>query len=473
MSKQIIILLLLLLMIGMVLAVPEDDLDEDGILNSVDKCENTPKGATIVNPVDNIDYAGCTCDQIKEMIDTDNICIKFFCFEDKLQIEMDSYNGNFTDCPDDACVGYTYYDFPDDGYASCKNLELIEHSCEPTITENSPYCGADPNATYEEPDPVPFDIPEDKVFDEIPTLDDAKDYYLTDAVLSISAPTEITLGDSASIRSIMTFFGSGRKIVDLELFLKEQLIDTNMTFCGEDTNGTVFCYAQWSLDGTKPGKKEYELSVSYSTADGVVNERLKLPLEITTIIDKALERSNPLIGESGLTPIEEELLEMIFTEIKKKGMMEDLDMDSIKKSIRRATDFSRIDKKRTINPDSTTTYSLSIEPEKRTTLYNVTIIEAIPKAVAEHVEEIRFSIPPTEIIKDDPLIMWHFAAVDERVDLTYTINKPVQDSTGSVIMADSVEQRPIPWSAIAIMIIIPIFILGLVASRLKGKRGRS
>ncbi|MBI4739185.1 putative metal-binding motif-containing protein [Candidatus Woesearchaeota archaeon] len=53
-------------------------------------------------------------------------------------------------------------------------------------------------------------------------------------------------------------------------------------------------------------------------------------------------------------------------------------------------------------------------------LFDVTIYEEIPKAVADSTDKLTFRTPP-RIIQKDPLIAWHFVEVKERIDLSYEI----------------------------------------------------
>ncbi len=45
-------------------------------------------------------------------------------------------------------------------------------------------------------------------------------------------------------------------------------------------------------------------------------------------------------------------------------------------------------------------------------LDSLTIIEYIPKEIARSVSEIEFLIPPSKVLKDDPIVMWHLAPSD-------------------------------------------------------------
>ncbi len=46
----------------------------------------------------------------------------------------------------------------------------------------------------------------------------------------------------------------------------------------------------------------------------------------------------------------------------------------------------------------------------------------LPKCLAEHIDQVEFELPEGyEIIEEDPLVVWHFADVNDRVDLSYEV----------------------------------------------------
>lgn len=51
----------------------------------------------------------------------------------------------------------------------------------------------------------------------------------------------------------------------------------------------------------------------------------------------------------------------------------------------------------------------------------------IPKCLSEHLDKIDFSQKNYEVIKEDPLIAWHFSNVKDRIDLTYKIKGKIDE----------------------------------------------
>jgi len=79
----IINLLIIVLLTSSVIAISGDE-DDDSVIDARDKCPNTNKNEIIVEPLTNIDYAGCTCDQIKEIYGLNDEC--HFCYGDILSV---------------------------------------------------------------------------------------------------------------------------------------------------------------------------------------------------------------------------------------------------------------------------------------------------------------------------------------------------------------------------------------------------
>ncbi|MCM2325793.1 MAG: MopE-related protein [Candidatus Woesearchaeota archaeon] len=51
----------------------------------------------------------------------------------------------------------------------------------------------------------------------------------------------------------------------------------------------------------------------------------------------------------------------------------------------------------------------------------------IPKCLTPYLDDLEFELEPDEIINPDPLVAWHFATVNERVDLSYKIKKKIDE----------------------------------------------
>ncbi len=92
--------------------------------------------------------------------------------------------------------------------------------------------------------------------------------------------------------------------------------------------------------------------------------------------------------------------------------------------------------------ENKTTVSLIVKPKKD--VKKLVVYEQIPKKIANSTKEINFSIKPTKIIIDDPLIMWEFADVrkGQEIDLSYKVNKRISpeelknEQPGTVVIAE-------------------------------------
>ncbi|MFP4401155.1 MAG: hypothetical protein ACLFPQ_04710, partial [Candidatus Woesearchaeota archaeon] len=70
-----------------------------------------------------------------------------------------------------------------------------------------------------------------------------------------------------------------------------------------------------------------------------------------------------------------------------------------------------------------TLLSTKIVPDNE--LKDVEVYIEFPKCAAEYVDEIEFENENYKIVKDDPLVMWHFSEVNEDVELEYKVKKPL------------------------------------------------
>jgi hypothetical protein len=71
--------------------------------------------------------------------------------------------------------------------------------------------------------------------------------------------------------------------------------------------------------------------------------------------------------------------------------------------------------------DGRTEVSLNLKSNKR--LQGTSVLLEIPKCAAELVQDIQFQNNNFEILKDDPLIAWHFTELDQDIDLKYEFKK--------------------------------------------------
>jgi len=97
---------------------------------------------------------------------------------------------------------------------------------------------------------------------------------------------------------------------------------------------------------------------------------------------------------------------------------------------------------------------LTIEP--KTTLYNVSVYEQIPKTIAMHVNELIFHSENFVVIQEDPLVMWTFAVIEEGASeqIEYSVKKPVKEEDLEKITTVPVAEKV--TSSILAFVLIPV-----------------
>ena len=136
------------------------------------------------------------------------------------------------------------------------------------------------------------------------------------------------------------------------------------------------------------------------------------------------------------------------------------DWEHYLESYRRTKMFVSIRKSSVISEDRTK-IRLEIIPNR--VMKNFTVFEHIPKFVAYSTDNIRFSIQP-EVLRDDPLVAWHFAELREKADLSYEVVGEVEDAalkTSTIAFAEDSAPIERPWYFDLIpLMIIPV--IGLI-----------
>lgn len=116
-------------------------------------------------------------------------------------------------------------------------------------------------------------------------------------------------------------------------------------------------------------------------------------------------------AEDELNINKDAVIEDIYTQLIQQEILTDIDLDMFRQNIidaERLVDLS-------ISYDSNsnkTSKTISVSA-KSADVRSITIFEYIPKDVAESVSDIEFEIEPTQIINDDPLIMWHLEGYNQ------------------------------------------------------------
>ncbi len=114
-------------------------------------------------------------------------------------------------------------------------------------------------------------------------------------------------------------------------------------------------------------------------------------------------------------------------------------------------------RKSSVISDERTAIRIEIIPIRA--MKNMTIFEYIPKFVAHSTDEIKFSIQP-EIIREDPLVAWHFAELDEKTEISYEVIGEIEDAafkTSTITIAEGSEPMERAWYFDLIpLLIIPV-----------------
>jgi deoxycytidylate deaminase len=452
----------------------QQDTDGDMVIDERDRCPATPVGSVIVDPYTNLVYAGCTCEQVKPHINTSNPCVSFFCLEKILEIKYDAYGSILVDCPEDYCDSYTFVDYPDDGYTMCKEGVLTYHGCEAHALANARSCG------YVPPEPVSINaslLPPVQILTptttpepEISSAEQTDVYYnISEANITLTYSETLHQEESALLKIA---FSTKKIRTELNPVLHTatgKLINLSNEQCME-IQASLICTGTWDIPTEEVGEEQFTLTINYKGADGVsLTEEIPLTF---TILERAFT-TEPLKGaivaqdinteETSLTPREESFIIAIYDEYAEEETITPLPFEIFKKQIVETAQHFNIAKKVFYNDTTNkTTITLSIMPKEGILASDVTIIEYIPKEIAQDVKDITFATPPHTILNNDPLIMWHFALVDERVDLSYEVAGETGETTNTLVMAEQLNNKHSPWFIIIPMLMIPFLVILLI-----------
>lgn len=122
---------------------------------------------------------------------------------------------------------------------------------------------------------------------------------------------------------------------------------------------------------------------------------------------------------------EDEFRKEVFEELLNSGLLVNTKYDVFLESIEATNELfssNRVSEFDSIS--NSTSMTITIEP-RSTHIDDLFLIERIPKEAAEIFTDINYEIPPTVVLDPDPLIMWHFEAVDHRVDIKYDVKSDV------------------------------------------------
>ncbi|MBD3209362.1 hypothetical protein GF367_03000 [Candidatus Woesearchaeota archaeon] len=487
------------------------DADADGVIDDYDACPGTPAGTTIVDPSANVAYAGCTCDQVGQLIDTTNPCYSFFCFGTVLELSERPYDGPAVDCPDDYCDGFTLFDFPPGGYPRCIDGEVVPYSCDPTVVVNASACGYVPpsvvnvttppgNTTGDTTTLPPQNItaaPHDRLVVNasgnappgdgpivssainfsvsaagtrpVPVLaGDAQKFLLTDSEVTYVLPDTILQDGDATVDVLFVTRGRGRRFDPTLADDRGRELSLVNVSCAEDEEATFFCLGEWVLPTDDRGEQEISLHFVYDEGGGeIIEEDLAIPFIVAPqpFAPRPSPRAVVAVADGAAAvfePQETFLVEAVHEELVEQELT-DQDVGGFAERIQETVRYVAVEKGSVYDEGkNTTTFSLSVEPDEGIFAENVSVIEYVPKAVAATADEIVFSVPPTRVLRDDPLIMWHFAAVEERVDISYEVKGEVQATGNTIVAAESLQNGTSPWFIVVPMLMIPLIVLLLI-----------
>ena len=463
-------------------AATAQDFDQDGVIDANDACPGTPPGSIIVDPMANLEYAGCTCEQVRGIVNLSNPCIDMYCFQKLLRIRDDAVERTLVDCPEDYCEGFTYIDYPKDGYEGCVGGQLKDYSCQATIIENSTACGFEkPSETsVEEAQNISFPAPEETnasaatdkgvnaTIDEVsPEPDESsvedgvvkKTYYLSHATINYSYAKTVTQGEDSLFRLQFTTKKSGVAVDPVLTTDDGTEIGLSGVNC-TDVDGAYSCTGTWRLPTDRKGERSLGLRIGYTDESGTISEDLSVPLKVNEAPFTALPVAEGVVDVKD--PKGEVLALAIYEQYREEPSTTIKDRDSFLLKMEEAAHYLSADKDARYDPQSnTTTITLSIQPEEGIVAENLTVIEYIPKGMAQQAQDIVFSQEPV-ILNDDPLVMWHIATVDERVDLSYELKGEVEATGNTVMVAGGFKNQDSPWFIIIPLLMIPLLVILLL-----------
>lgn len=117
-----------------------------------------------------------------------------------------------------------------------------------------------------------------------------------------------------------------------------------------------------------------------------------------------------------------------------------------------------------------TEIGININPKKNIGEANYHLI--IPKCLAEYLDEIEFDTKDYTVIKEDPIIAWHFAEMDRQANMNYRvkgrIDKNCLEDIKGMAIADMIDYKePNPVVPIIIISLIGIAVLATVWMEIK------
>ena len=95
-------------------------------------------------------------------------------------------------------------------------------------------------------------------------------------------------------------------------------------------------------------------------------------------------------------------------------------------------------------------------------LINFNLYEQIPKCFANVIDVIVFDQKPTNVLDEDPLVVWHFDVIDGRVSVSYTVNKLIGENCEKLFqnlaIAEKIDSR-FKWLPLILIPLIAIVVI--------------
>ncbi|MFC1691015.1 PKD domain-containing protein [Nanoarchaeota archaeon] len=80
---------------------------------------------------------------------------------------------------------------------------------------------------------------------------------------------------------------------------------------------------------------------------------------------------------------------------------------------------------KSIYEDEKTKIETQIRPKKA--MKDVRVYLEIPKCLAKHIKDIKFNNQKFEVVKDDPIVVWHYAELTDKIDLQYEVEGKIDE----------------------------------------------
>jgi PKD repeat protein len=113
--------------------------------------------------------------------------------------------------------------------------------------------------------------------------------------------------------------------------------------------------------------------------------------------------------------------------------------------------------------DDKTKVTTTVNPKNE--LDDVSIYLRIPKCLAEKVSQVQFQNTDYEIIEEDPLIVWHFTDVNEKIDLAYEVEGEIDEECWKQIEAMALAEHigiKIKKKNNLLLALLPIILIPLI-----------